>query len=111
MRRPATANCRLRARTCGNFARKSTRSSSLPDDVREKRVARDGASEEALDHGPGRLLAAAAEDHFAEAAAGLAVHEIRAEGGQEIERDHFRPHIAVIAGRVADRKSTRLNSS
>src|SRR5436190_15064676 len=68
---------------------------SLPPYLREKRLARHRPPEEPLHQVARRLLAAAAEDHLAEAAAGLGVRHVGAEGGDEVERDHLGPHVAV----------------
>src|SRR6185436_13822781 len=74
----------------GGRAGGSNRATSIfaglrPANMLEKRIARDGPAQKPLHHVAGGLLAAAGEDHFAEAAAGVGVHHIRAECGDEIE--------------------------
>src|SRR5205823_3766814 len=69
---------------------------SLSPDLRKKRLTRHRPPQKHLHQIPRRLFTSPAQDHLPKAAAGLGVHHVRAERGDEIERDHFRPHVAVV---------------
>src|SRR5689334_10005740 len=71
---------------------------SLPSDLGKKCLTRNGPPQKPLHQIPSRLLASAGEDHRPEAAAGLLVHHVGTEGGDQVEGDDLGPHVAVVAG-------------
>ena len=60
-----------------------------------------GPAEESLHEHAGSFFAAASEDLARKRPPDLGVHQLRAKRRQHVERDHFGPHVAVVARRVA----------
>ena len=75
--------------------------SPLPGDFLEEGLGRRIASKKLAHHVRSGLLAAPREDQLAEAPADGGIHEVLPVPGQHVQRDHFGPHVAVVAGAVA----------
>src|SRR5713101_9266627 len=73
---------------------------SLSRDFLEKRLGRRIAPEELAHHLAGGPLPSPCEDQLAETLSDRGIHEVLSVGGQHVERENFRPHVAVIAGAV-----------
>src|SRR6266849_4021993 len=80
---------------------KGLSAASLSRDFLEKRLGRRIAAEKLAHHLAGGPLPSPCEDQLAEAPPHGGVHEVFSVNGQHVERENFRPHVAVIAGTVA----------
>src|SRR6266852_6566000 len=74
---------------------------SLSRDFLEKRLGRRIAAEELVHHLAGGPLPSPCEDQLAEAPSDRRIHEVLPVGGQHVERENLRPHVAVVPGAVA----------
>src|SRR5437867_5340605 len=91
--------CQRRRVTYASMGCLSTASSSR--DFLEERLGRRFAAEELAHHLVGGPLPSPCENQLAEALSDRRIHEVLSVGGQHVEREDLRPHVAVIAGAVA----------
>src|SRR6266545_1590506 len=74
---------------------------SLSCDFLEERLGRGIAAEKLAHHLAGGPLPSPCEDQLAQAPSDRRIHELLPVGGQHVEREYLRPHVAVVPGAVA----------
>src|SRR5437016_3461220 len=74
---------------------------SLSRDFLEERLRRRIATEELAHHLAGGPLPSPCEDQLAEASSDRRIHKVLSVHRQHVQRQHFRPHVAVVPGAVA----------